>query len=160
MSSALIGYEELVAKLRRIADSPYDDDANQAFLAAAQVIAAAARRNAPARSGRLRRAIVAGTWRRSSDAKRRYGPGAWAQVNLLRRYVRTAPHGHLVEAGRKAVRPRRPWRDGPSGRWVAPKAVRGFAGRYFFRRAVEENQSVALDRAAAKLQEIADKAAK
>lgn len=160
MSAVFQGYEEFVAKLLRVVNTPYDDDANRAFLAAAQLIASAARRNAPQRTGALRKAIIAGSWRRGSDAARRFGPGAYAQVNLLKRYVRTAPHGHLVEGGRKAVSPKRPWKNNLTGQWVGKRIVRGFAGRYFFRRAVQENETAALEKAVSTLQALIEKAAR
>ncbi|MGC4050978.1 MAG: HK97 gp10 family phage protein [Paludibaculum sp.] len=158
--SGFQGYEEFVAKLRRVVDTPYDDDANRAFLAAAQVIAGAARRNAPERTGALKKAIIAGSWRKGADAIRRFGPGGYAQVNLLKRYTRTAPHGHLVEGGRQAVRPRRPWKNDRTGQWVSKRLVKGFAGKYFFRRAVEENETAALEKAAATLQALIERAAR
>lgn len=101
-----------------------DTTAQQAYLGAARALAARARSNAPQRTGRLKRAIIARGF--SASTSLRYGPGAYAQVNL-RRQVTAAPYGHIVESGRIAT---------PKS---ARKGVRisGFAGRRYFARAVE-----------------------
>lgn len=118
------GATDLSKRLAGITAGLSDEIAQRAYLGAAQALAARAKQNAPKVTGRLRRAIIARPFRQNTVL--RYGPGAYAQVNLRRQAV-TAPYGHIVESGRIST--------GKSAR----KGVRvhGFAGRRYFGRAVE-----------------------
>lgn len=147
---------ELVERMKQFESRLYDDEMNRVFLRASQALAAVARRNAPVgkhasfglrgrsekprQAGRLRKAIIAKAY--SKSTVQRYGPGAFAQVNLQRRFVNTAPYGHIVEGGRQRTTTRTgkmwAWYEGGSGlTFVRKREVRGFAGRYFFRRAID-----------------------
>lgn len=132
----VIGWQEAQKRLTKLADELYDAEDQRLFTVAARAIADSARQKAPksdrirlrgARGrafkewhtpGRLRKAIIAGGWRQSADARRRYGPGAYAQVNLKSAYRNTAPYGAIVEKGRSSWRP--------------------FAGRNYFRSSVQQ----------------------
>jgi len=132
------GTKELSARLAEITAGMSDATAQRAYLGAAQALAARARANAPKRTGRLRKAIIA---RSFSDASvMRYGPGAFVQVNL-RRQLTSAPYGHIVESGRIAT-------DKSSRKGAK---VSGFSGRRYFGRAVDTLGLAELEKAAANL---------
>jgi hypothetical protein len=145
-----VGAAELAAKLHAMASAVYEVEAQQIFLAAAKPIAAQARRNAPVVSGRLGASIVARAFRTTAYATRRYGPGAFAQVNLTRKYSTSAPYGHVVESGRKAYAKPVSWVT-LGGRRLFTRRVAGFSGRYYFREAVDATGTMAVERAAAKM---------
>lgn len=149
MGVEITGLQEFKDKLAGLAESLYDGEKQKLFTEAAKAIALAARHNAPKSKtpklwqpkslnkfgakkfkvwhvpGTLRKAIVSKGFK-GVDAIRRYGPGAWAHVNLKPNYLRTAPYGHIVETGRKSFRP--------------------FPGRFYWRRAVEGTGRVELNR--------------
>lgn len=132
----VIGWQETQRRLAKLAEELYSTEAQQLFNAAARTVGNTARQKAPRSDrtrmrgvkgaafkvwqtpGRLRKAIIAGGWRQSADARRRFGPGAYAQVNLKRNYRNTAPYGAIVEKGRSSWRP--------------------FAGRNYFRSSVQQ----------------------
>jgi hypothetical protein len=121
----LIGRESLVRRVLAIANSPYEEDTAKALGAAAAQLARTVRSLAPVRTGRLRTATIGRAWTQSADARRRYGPGAFAQTNLKPRYVNTAPYGHIVEER-----------------------------RHMWQRGIEQGGQLALDQAAAKIHQI------
>lgn len=135
----ITGVAELSARLKALAAGLSEETDNQVYLAAAKAIADRARSNAPVgkykprnakqQPGRLRKAIIARAF--GSAATLRFGPGAFAQVNLSPRYATTAPYGHIVESGRKG----RNW----------------FMGRHYFERAVSNLGDAELEKAATKL---------
>ena len=155
MSVEVIGWQETQKRLTSLAEALYDAEDQKLFSSAAGAIASSAQRNAPksdrvrlravkGRSfktwhapGRLRNAIISGGWRQSADSRRRYGPGAYAQVNLKSQYRRTAPYGAIVEKGRTSWRP--------------------FPGRNYFRRAVQEVGPRELGRIAAAYKRIVER---
>ena len=170
---SILGAKEFSAEMTRLAESLYEDEAGRVYLAAAKVIAAEARRLAPMgrypafaaisyqkgtgqlrrgyqkAPGRLRKAIVAAQFKRAKA--QRFGPGAYAQVNLKRSRGVTAPYGHIVAGGRRAAVARKGyffWREGSGSRqFVKTRTVAGFAGRDYFQRAVVSRSQAVLDRA-------------
>lgn len=166
-----VGVEELRRRCEALRGTVRTDaEISQVFLAAARAVRDAARAKAPRgkhpafgrkQPGRLKAAIMAKAYK-PKDTKR-YGPGAFAQVNLKITYGRTAPYGLIVEKGRKSRSEAGSgyfhWR-GPYGRWTKTKAVRGFSGRRFFEAAVREVGPTALERATAKLATIIEKKAR
>lgn len=132
------GVPELRSRLKDITEGLSDSTAQRAYLGAAQALAARARANAPRDTGRLKKAIIS---RGFKDANvLRYGPGAYAQVNL-RKQATTAPYGHIVESGRIAT-------DKSKRKGVRTS---GFAGRFYFARAVEAIGMAELEKATANL---------
>lgn len=149
----------------RLTESLYDDEATKVYLAGAREIQREAQKLAPrgrhvafttakgyrVDPGRLRRAIVARTWRQGRDARRRYGPGAYVQVNLKRKSGKeTAPYGHIVEGGRRPVVAKKSflfWREGVGDRdLVKVRRVAGYSGRNYFQRAVAATAPRVLER--------------
>lgn len=164
---SILGAKEFSAEMARLAESLYEDEAGRVYLAAAKVIAAEARRLAPMgrhpafaaigglnryqkQPGRLRKAIVAAQFKRAEA--QRFGPGAYAQVNLKRSRGVTAPYGHIVAGGRRTSTARKGfffWREGSDSRqFVKTRTVAGFSGRDYFQRAVVSRSQAVLDRAA------------
>ena len=166
------GGEALGKRFLSLVDGLYSDEINRVFGAGASLVARTARQMAPKStpvtqvsfskrrafysvvrttdaSGRLRKSIISRAFKR--DAVMRFGPGAFAQVNLkVRSGQNRAPYGHIVESGRKKS-------TSKSGKFFAffgtrgfvkTKTVGAFSGRYFFRRAVEATSSSVIDAAA------------
>lgn len=161
-----------LADLRRIAASPREDVAQAGFSAAAQTIAAAARRNAgvgrhPVREwngvkwnpGTLQRSIKSrAASRRARDLYK--GPAAYAYVAVLRGSPQ-ARHAHLVEFGSRNRQPR----NGKLlvfenyGRMVFTRRVADQKPTFFFRRAVQSSAASALDRAKRAMERVIARAA-
>ncbi len=180
MQLQVIGIPELQKRLEDISRGLSDDTAANVYLGAAQATSKRAKEIAPlgnhpaygsvskkypAKSpGTLRKAIIAKKFKPS--AIQRFGPGAFTQVNLKVKYDNQAYYGHIVEGGRKAVSEigtGRPsgghakffaWLTNTGGEWVFKKKVKGFAGRRFFARAVQEMGQPELERAAEKMNQI------
>lgn len=167
MAVKVYGKEELDKLLAGIRDGLSDESSQAIFLAAAQAIANRARTLAPKSDesqhpGQLRRAIRAKAFR--AGAVRRFGPGAWAQLQLKREYGLNAFYGHIVESGRKPMsyagagkvgKPKKAFSwVGISGFRFFTRRVRGFSGRRFFERAVTEAGPAELERAVARLQSL------
>lgn len=136
----ITGFPELLARLKEMTAGLSEDTDTAVYLAAARNLADRARDYAPKgqyrakgkkQPGRLKKAIIAKAFNRPSVL--RFGPGAFAQVNLSPRYATTAPYGHIVESGRQG---------GKHG---------AFAGRRFFERAVSVLGESELEAAATKL---------
>lgn len=153
--SVEISVEDFLRDMRRIGESPRKDAAQAGFTAAAQTIAAQARRNVSGRgrgagegtSARLRGAIKS---RAASRASRDLygGPAAYAWVAVLRGSNR-APAAHLAEFGSRNRRAK----NGKFlvferyGRKIFARRVADQAGTHFFGRAVRSAGAAALERA-------------
>lgn len=167
----IAGTKEFDDHVRKLVESLSDDETNKVFLAAARAIATAARRYAPRGKhpafsafggrgraqkwpGRLRQAIVAKAFSRA--ARRKFGPGAFAQVNLKPRMRVTAPYGHIVAGGRQRAVARQGhffWRSGTGARdFVKTRAVAGFEGNDFWQRGVSEKADVILEKISESIQ--------
>ena len=165
MEVQVIGFAELQKRIRDISEGLSDDSTNAIYLTAVRNIATVARNNAPVGDhpvsgklspGRLRRSIIAKAF--TQGATRRFGPGAFSQVTLLRG-LKAAPYAHIVESGRKAMSYAGAGKGakkffswvGPSGYRFFTRRVRGFSGKFFFQRAVESAGSRELGLAANRL---------
>lgn len=167
---AVEGAEALGKRFLSLVDGLHSDEVNRVFGSAAALVARTAKRLAPksapvtqvsfskkraffsvgktSESGRLKESIISRAFR--SSAVQRYGPGAFAQVNLkVRGGNRRAPYGHIVESGRKASKAKNRFFVFLGSRgFVKTPQVAGFAGRFYFRKAVDQTSGQALDVAA------------
>lgn len=132
MITFAVDSKEFRGELLGITQRLYSGEIQRIFLAGARVVATAARRNAPKRTGLLRKAIMASGVRKSTVATR--GPSAVAIVNLKKGKRVRAPHGHLVEGGTNKME-----------------------GRFFFARAVTESGQRVLDKATSETVKIIEK---
>jgi hypothetical protein len=170
----LEGADALGRRFLSLVDGLYTDEVNRVFGAAARLVASTAKRLAPqsqaftqvyfnrnrayysvgrtTQPGRLRKAIISKSYNRASVM--RYGPGAFAQVNLKVGRGNRAPYGHIVESGRKASRAKskKGFAFWASKGFVRPKNVAAFTGRFFFKRAVDQTSSTVIDRASTAVQ--------
>ncbi len=149
MSIVVIGKEQLLAALAAMADDLQSPDVRAGFARAAALIRDRARANAPKRGGWLRRAIVSFAGRRKG---RRVEPAAYARVNILSGRSK-APHGHFVEFGTVARRPKKKRFMKFSGALgigigvgfdVFAKKVARMRPKPFFQKAVQTNDERAL----------------
>lgn len=180
MRLEVVGIPEIQKRLMDISRGLSDDTAANVYLGAAQAMSKRAKELAPLGNhpayggaskkypakapGTLRKAIIARKFKPAAIQK--YGPGAFAQVNLKVEYKNQAYYGHIVEGGRKAISEigkGRPtgghakwftWLANTGGEWVFKKKVKGFTGRRFFARAVSQMGAPELEKAAAKMQQV------
>ena len=130
------------AALGAVADALTAPELRKVYLAAGRLIRDQARRNAPRRTGLLRRSID--TFASKTRDKERQAAITW--VRLFKGSVR-APHAHLVEFGTARPRSSRGkfmrFKD-QFGGWVSRKVVARMPGSFFFRRAIDSHGIPAL----------------
>ncbi len=166
MAIQIQGVRELSARLLAMVEGLERPDAYRVFLVAARKVRDRAKANVPrGKTGNLRKAIIA------KQARKRpgLGPAAYSWVNLFRGATR-APHGHLVEFGTKARRPKRGkflkiednrnfglkgWKTGDL---IFVRMTRPMPANPFFRRAVEAAGPAALEAATRETQRLIEKA--
>lgn len=150
MGIIVIGKEQLAAALQGLAGDLQSADVRTGFQRAAALIRDKARGEAPSYKGTLRRAIVSFA---SKKRGKRAEPAAWARVNVLSGRIK-APHGHLVEFGTKARRPKKKRYmkfEGALGFGIGvnytvfAKRVAAVRPNPYFERAVERSDSAALN---------------
>jgi len=179
MAVLLVGVADLRKGLADLTADLAGDEAGQAFAGAAVNLAKRVRMLAPKGEhpnytdaygpkppGRLRSAVIGRVFKASS--RKRFGPGAYAMVKLGRRFSVKAPYALIVESGRKALsiigqgKTKRAkvfhFRDAVNYQWFTKK-VRGFTGRNFFRRAIDQAGDQELTGARDRLAKYMDKKA-
>jgi len=180
MALKIIGIEKLTEKIEEAKKVTTPRKAAGIYLAAARVIRDEARRRAPRGRHPIRtrkyvnskgenREVrwVPGTLKKSirswlSKSRAKTKPiVAYTMVNLFKGYTR-APHGHLVEFGTTARKPRKaklmvfPSKSGR--KWVSAKTTAPSPARKYFSSAVAAKSTAALEAAAEKHKQIMDKA--
>lgn len=167
-----LSISEVLAELHQIGKSPRSDAAQAAFSAAAQAIAAQARRNIPpgkhpAREFRgvkwepgLRRRSVKSR-AASKRSRELYGSPAAYTFMAVRRGRDRAPHAHLAEFGSQNRRPKtgRLLVFENYGRKIFTRKVADQQGDFAFTRAVRTAGPAALDRARRAFQRVIEKSA-
>lgn len=171
MLRAEISVAQVLAELREIGKSPRTDAAQAAFSAAAQAIAAQARRNIPPgkhptrdyngvkwQPGARRKAVKARA--ASKTSRDLYGGPAAYTFMAIRRGRDRAPHAHLAEFGSQNRNPKgRLLVFENYGRKVFVRRVADQQGDLAFTRAVRTAGPAALDRARRAFQKVIEKSA-
>jgi len=154
---ALEGMKELNIKFERIVKTLKKKDADKKMLRAAEVIRDDAKNRAPARTGKLKQAIVASLVN-PVKKYRKYGgahgePEAYAGIDYA-----IAPHAHLVEYG--VFKPRsakgKVLFDGRTGQFFG-KEVANMPAKPFFRPAIDSNKDLVVQVIAKGLKELIGK---